>query len=333
MLAHAASRQFGGAIVYGIGYINGAAGLAGWRWLFIEGLPSCVSSLLVLLLLSDYPASAGWLSAQEKDLARRRLLHEGSKSSDPGIRWHDVRPTLAEGRLCAHYAMCFALGPAFASLSLFAPSMAGLGYRDLEAQLMTVPPWAVAYGNAGSRGAGRERTDADAGAVCQMAVAYSADRFNARGAHTARAALVGAASFAASAAAGIRGAVRRAHGGDGGRVFVHPAAAGVADVNVAGTASTGLAIAINISIGAGLSQLPGLWIYRPGKATRGYPTGHGTNAGFMLVAAALALGLRVFYGRRNGRLAAEAARRGTAARLYKLVSVPPARSNYYSVPY
>lgn len=49
----------------------------------------------------------------------------------------------------------------FSSLSLFTPTItAGLGYENLQAQLMTVPPYAVAY-------------------VVTLAVSWSADYFNA----------------------------------------------------------------------------------------------------------------------------------------------------------
>ena len=42
------SGAFGGCIAYGVGHMNGAAGLEGWRWLFIiEGLPSSELPALV----------------------------------------------------------------------------------------------------------------------------------------------------------------------------------------------------------------------------------------------------------------------------------------------
>jgi sugar phosphate permease len=140
--------QFGGAIAYGIGHLNGTAGLEGWRWLFIiEGIPSCLSAFLVLFFLPDYPEHATWLTEAEKDMAILRLYHEGSKENQPAITWEDVRGTLTDWRLYGHYIAYFAISPPFASLSLFSPSITiGLGYRDLEAQLMTVPPWAIAYG-------------------------------------------------------------------------------------------------------------------------------------------------------------------------------------------
>lgn len=128
--------------------MNQAANLAGWRWLFIiEGIPSVLSSLLVLFFLPDYPETAGWLTEAERALAVARLADEGSKGHHPSMTWADARATLTDWRLYAHYAIYFALSPPFASLSLFSPSITlGLGYKDLTAQLMTVPPWAVAYG-------------------------------------------------------------------------------------------------------------------------------------------------------------------------------------------
>lgn len=128
--------------------MNQTAGIAGWRWLFIiEGIPSVLSSFLVLFFLPDYPETAGWLTDEERALAVGRLQHEGSKGHDRSMTWADAKATLTDWRLYAHYAIYFAISPPFASLSLFTPSITlGLGYRDLTAQLMTVPPWAVAYG-------------------------------------------------------------------------------------------------------------------------------------------------------------------------------------------
>ncbi|KAM3546324.1 hypothetical protein ARSEF1564_000812 [Beauveria bassiana] len=295
---------FGGAIAYGIGHMNQTAGIAGWRWLFIiEGIPSVLSSVLVLLFLPDYPETAGWLTDEERALAVARLQHEGSKGHDRSMTWQDAKATLTDWRLYAHYAIYFAISPPFASLSLFTPSITlGLGYRDLTAQLMTVPPWAVAY-------------------VCQILVALSADRFNARGYHAAGAALVGAAGFILSASL-PPDAFKSRYGGlimaTAGAFACIPPLLGWLTSNVVSTAAVGLAIALNVSIGGGLGQIPGVWIYKADEKAEGYPTGHWTNAGFLLFVVAVSLGLRVFYARKNRQLAAEADRRGVQARLYKL---------------
>jgi MFS family permease len=139
---------FGGAIAYGIGHMNGASGLSAWRWLFIlEGLPSCLSAFAVYFLLPDFPEEWSRLTTKEKDIAVARLHTEGSKSSHHSMTWHEAKGTLLDWRLYGHYAIYFGVSTPFSSLSLFTPTItAGLGFLDLKAQLMTVPPYAVAYG-------------------------------------------------------------------------------------------------------------------------------------------------------------------------------------------
>jgi MFS family permease len=95
---------FGGAIAYGVGHMNQTHGLSAWRWLFIiEGAPSCASAFLVWFFLPDYPETASWLSAEEKDLARQRLQTEGSKGGAHAMTWEDAREVLIDWRLYAHY--------------------------------------------------------------------------------------------------------------------------------------------------------------------------------------------------------------------------------------
>ena len=85
--------------------MNGTHGLSAWRWLFIlEGLPSCLSSILVFFFLPDYPETSRWLSAEEKALAAERLRSQGSKG-DAKVTWKDVKATLVEWRLYIHYAV------------------------------------------------------------------------------------------------------------------------------------------------------------------------------------------------------------------------------------
>ena len=49
--------------------LSGVHGLAGWQWMFlIEGLPCIALGVLTLFVLSNRPADARWLSADEKQL-------------------------------------------------------------------------------------------------------------------------------------------------------------------------------------------------------------------------------------------------------------------------
>jgi hypothetical protein len=83
------------------------------------------------------------------------------------------------------------------------------------------------------------------------------------------------------------------------------------------TGSIGLAVALNVSIGAGLGQMPGVWIYKADEAKKGYPTGHGVNAAMLFFVAIGAMCLRYYYCRKN-KQAVTAAPEGTKPRLYAL---------------
>jgi len=85
------------------------------------------------------------------------------------------------------------------------------------------------------------------------------------------------------------------------RSFSIPPLLGWLSSNLHTTGAVGLAIAINISVGA-LGQIAGVWIYKANEATKGYPTGHWTNAALLFFVAAGAVGLRIYYGLLNRRV-------------------------------
>ncbi|KAI0884284.1 MFS general substrate transporter [Annulohypoxylon maeteangense] len=279
---------FGGAIAYGIGHMNRAGGLSAWRWLFIiEGIPSCLSAFLVWFLLPDYPEDAKWLTTQERDLAVQRLHIEGSKGHHKSMTWEDAKATLVDWRLWGHYIVYFGISTPFSSLSLFTPSItAGLGYQDLRAQLMTVPPYAIAY-------------------VVSILTSWSADHFNARGLHSAALATIGAIGFLASAVLPADAYAPR-YGclivAASGAFACIPPLLGWLSSNIFSTASVGLAIALNIGLGGAPGQIVGVWIYKADEAKRGYPTGHWTNAALLFLVAVGCVGLRLYYAARNRRI-------------------------------
>lgn len=152
-------------------------------------------------------------------------------------------------------------------------------------------------------------------------ISKSADKFNARCYHAVGAAIIGAIGFCLSAALPLTaykaryGALIMAMTGVYSSI---PPLLGWLTSNISGTASVGLAIALSVTFGGGLGQIPGLWIYKASESTKGYPTGHWTNFGLLLFIATASCGLRAFYVRKNRQLAAEAELQGVPARLYKL---------------
>lgn len=155
--------------------------------------------------------------------------------------------------------------------------------------------------------------------MVQILVSWSADHFNARGYHSAALAFIGALGFVVSAAlpptdyASRYGCLIMASAG---AFSCIPPMLGWLTSNVYSTASVGLAIALNVSFGAGIGQIPGVWIYKAEEKLTGYPTGHWTNAAMLFFVAVGSLLMRFFYGWKNKKLILESG--GQEVRLFKL---------------
>lgn len=137
---------FGGAIAYGVGHMDMSHGLQAWRWLFlIEGAPSCALALIVWLFFPDFPEREKWLSPEERQLATERIRGVASIGHHK-ITWPEAYSTLIDWRLYLHYLVYISISVPFSSISLFSPTIvSGLGYEGLDAQLFTVPPYAIAF--------------------------------------------------------------------------------------------------------------------------------------------------------------------------------------------
>ncbi|KAF2798602.1 MFS general substrate transporter [Melanomma pulvis-pyrius CBS 109.77] len=62
------SGTISGLLAYAISFMNGAGGLAGWRWLFIlEGIPAILCAVYTWFYLPNYPETANFLSENERE--------------------------------------------------------------------------------------------------------------------------------------------------------------------------------------------------------------------------------------------------------------------------
>lgn len=63
---------------------DGSLGLQGWRWVFlVEGIPSVLLGVITLVLLTDSPEHARWLSDEQRAWLRERLRRDGDDSTAP----------------------------------------------------------------------------------------------------------------------------------------------------------------------------------------------------------------------------------------------------------
>jgi MFS family permease len=111
-----------------LGHLSGAAGVAGWKWLFIlEAIPSIVGGILIFLLLPDRVEVAVFLSEQEKRLALRLLDDEAATKPKSNVRATLLNPWIAV--LCAIY---FIVNLAIYGVGFWLPTLiANMGVRDV----------------------------------------------------------------------------------------------------------------------------------------------------------------------------------------------------------
>ncbi|OSS52331.1 hypothetical protein B5807_02588 [Epicoccum nigrum] len=145
--AAALAGSFGGLLAAAITEMNGIGGYAGWRWIFIiEGLMTVGVGIVCWWMTFDFPDTAGFLTADEKMRALRRLRADGQSRATVGhIDRRHVYAALKDWKTWG-YAVIYmgCLCPLYC-FSLFLPTiLLAMGYTGTKAQLMSVPPYAVA---------------------------------------------------------------------------------------------------------------------------------------------------------------------------------------------
>jgi MFS family permease len=166
------SGAFGGLLASAIIHMDGVGGLAGWRWIFIlDGLVTVLLATIAIYTLPVDVASARFLTEEEREYALRRLKADCELASTndelvsgkidhsqefiPNCEYLMSEEEVFEWRELWRGFLdiqTWLLGLAFTgmvtglySFSFFFPTIvAGLGYSGTQAQLHTVPPFAIA---------------------------------------------------------------------------------------------------------------------------------------------------------------------------------------------
>jgi cyanate permease len=111
-----------------------------------EGLLTVVVAVSAYFFIHNYPSTANFLSNGERDFIHRRLKADSDATDDESFNWNNVRKALTDIKV---YLYCFGfhtMSLPLYTLSLFLPSIIrDLGYTSAQAQLLTIPPYAVAF--------------------------------------------------------------------------------------------------------------------------------------------------------------------------------------------
>lgn len=140
---------FGGLLASGILQLDSVGSLKTWRMIFIvEGIITCSLAIISFFTLTDRPASARWLTEEEKDMAIARVKAERVGTTrvldkmDMKKLWMGISNPIA-----ASTSIVFMLNNVTVQgLAFFAPTIVRTIYPDkstVTQQLYTVPPYVV----------------------------------------------------------------------------------------------------------------------------------------------------------------------------------------------
>jgi len=126
--------------------MEGIAGVRGWAWIFIiEGLATVFVGLFCWWMVFDWPETARFLTEDDKIRLQRRIIQDRQGHAAEGFDKKYIFEAIKDWKTYGYmviYMGC--LCPLYA-FSLFLPTIiAAIGYSGTTAQLLTVPPYAVA---------------------------------------------------------------------------------------------------------------------------------------------------------------------------------------------
>ncbi|KAI0532267.1 major facilitator superfamily domain-containing protein [Xylaria digitata] len=280
---------FGGALAYGIGRLKGVVWANGWRWIFIlEGIATVLIAATAYGFIHNYPDTSKFLDDDERKLVRQRLAADSDATHQEDFSWAAVREALSDPK-CWLYGLGFhTMSLPLYTLSLFLPTIIkNLGYTAAIAQLLTVPPYAFAFGTTVGVAVLSERLGKRAvfigGSAIFAAIGYSILLGN-----TDPVARPGASYVAVFFAAG----------------GIYPASALVLSwptINVSGQTKRATATAMQISIG-NIGAVVGTQLYRTYDGPR-FIVGHSFALGYLLANAIVVTVLAVVLSKENKRRA------------------------------
>ncbi|MCJ1258782.1 hypothetical protein MMC24_006615 [Lignoscripta atroalba] len=137
----------GGLLAYGIGHLDGRAGLKGWRWIMIiEGLPTFFLGVASWWLLADSPEKAYYLTPPEKALmVVRRNRQLGQTASAQEMHKEDVLLGLKDWKIYMFCAGQFGADTMLYGYSTFLPTIIqSIGHwSTAQVQALTIPCYVV----------------------------------------------------------------------------------------------------------------------------------------------------------------------------------------------
>ncbi|PWY86932.1 putative MFS transporter [Aspergillus heteromorphus CBS 117.55] len=265
--AAALAGSFGGLLAAAIALMDGIGGKPGWSWIFIlEGLATIIIGILSFWMVYDFPDEAKFLTEADRKRVLRRLATDKQASAErEQFKLTYLWASLKDWKTYTAAVIYMGADGCLYAFSLFTPTIINelAGYTAIQAQLLSVPPYAAA-------------------AVVTVAVGFIADRTRQRGICNIIVSLLGIAGF--SLLLGAKSAGARYAGTFLGAMGIYPAIANTiswTSNNTEGVYKRGVTLGIVIGWG-NLNGIVSSNIYRGKDAPQFYP-GHGTVLAYLVL--------------------------------------------------
>ena len=285
------ATSFASTLAWAIIALGKHSPIASWRLLFLlEGFPSVLVAVIAWHIIPDSPSTAHYLTKREKRVARLRLRKsKPSHAKEPkGLNVREMLSTILDPKTYLTASMFFLTNLAFSSLPVFLPTIIHeMGHSVRVSQALSAPPYLLAF-------------------LCVLLTAYLSDKHASRSPFIIFHALLSALGYVLICISGVYGWSNWFR-----YACVYPAAVGFFSVitivitwtinNQESESKQGAGFAVLQVIGQ-CGPLVGTRLY-PEEEAPYYVRGMGVCAGAMVVVTFLAMGLRFYLGRKNGRVA------------------------------
>jgi MFS transporter, ACS family, tartrate transporter len=121
--------------------LDGAMGLKGWQWLFIiEGIPSVLLGIVTWFYLTDRPAKADWLSAEQKAWLSSRL--ESEAAAKQATKSLTLGQALGSPKVLALSLIYFGFVGALYGMQFWLPQIVkAFGFSNVQTGFVTAIPY------------------------------------------------------------------------------------------------------------------------------------------------------------------------------------------------
>ena len=141
--------------------LDGTLGLAGWKWLFLcEAAPALIGGLTVPFLLTDKPATATWLTDEQRNWLQGRL--DAERRAVESVRVYSIWESLVNPRVLMLSVLFLGIGVASVGIVAFLPQIIKeLGVSNMRTGFLVSIPYVI-------------------GSIAMIAWGYVSDRMNER---------------------------------------------------------------------------------------------------------------------------------------------------------